>query len=194
MNKYLILEKTNPSYITNQLRFILKSIDKHVDHEYQIGDFIYGLLYDGYTKEEIVKQIKEIPKDVSLIAQKTLDYIDHRIENHWYDQNNWVDNDFIIEATEIFHIVCILDLQQTKKYYDLILDPDNRIIVPLANRNYKINRIYQGILESYIVKERLEREIEELKSKYKLLETHLKYMPGGEGYLEAKENFDSVKN
>jgi hypothetical protein len=34
------------------------------------------------------------------------------------------------------------------------------------------------------------KEIEELKYKYKLLETHLKYMPGGEGYLEAKEELD----
>lgn len=87
-----------------------------------------------------------------------------------------------------------MDLQQTKKYYDLILDPDNKIIVALANKNYKINRIYQDILESYIVKERLEREIEELKSKYKLLEMHLKYMPGGEGYLEAKEDFQSLQD
>lgn len=61
----------------------------------------------------------------------------------------------------------------------------------MANKNYKINRIYQDIIESYIVKERLEREIEELKSKYKLLETHLKFMPEGEGYLEAKEHFEN---
>lgn len=186
MSNYLRPDQQSPSYIIDQLRFILNSIDKHVDHEYKIGDFIYGLLYDGYTKEEIVKQIKEIPKDVSLIAQKTLDYIDHRVDRDWYQ------NEFCVEAIETFHIVCILDLQQTKKYYDLILDPDNRIIVALANRNYKINRIYQNILESYIVKERLEREIEELKSKYKLLEIHLTYMPGGEGYLEAKEDFDEI--
>lgn len=83
-----------------------------------------------------------------------------------------------------------MDLQEIKKYYEIILEPTNKIIVALANKNYKINRIYQDILESYIVKERLEREIEELKYKYKLLETHLKYMPGGEGYLEAKEELD----
>jgi hypothetical protein len=51
-----------------------------------------------------------------------------------------------------------LDLQEIKKYYEIILEPTNKIIVALANKNYKINRIYQDILESYIVKERLERD------------------------------------
>jgi hypothetical protein len=186
MTDYLRPHQQSHSYITKQLNLILNSIDKHVDHEHQIGYFIYGLLYDGYSKEEIVKQIKDIPKQLSLIAQKTLDYIDYQVERDW-----WYQNEFCVEAIEIFYIVCLLDLQQTKKYYDMILDPDNKIIVALANKNYKINRIYQNILESYIIKERLEREIEDLKSKYKLLETHLKYMPGGEGYLETMEHFEN---
>jgi hypothetical protein len=132
-----------------------------------------------------VKQIKDIPEELSLIALRTLDYIDNRVERDWYQ------NEFCVEAIEIFYVCCLLDLEGIKKYYDLILDPTNTIIVALANKNYKINRIYQNILESYIVKERLEREIEELKSKYELLETHLKFMPGGEGYLEAKEDFEN---
>ena len=193
--------KEDPSYITKcstlgvgplgpmtkQLNKILNSIDKYVDHEYKIGDFIYGLLCDGYTKDEIVKQIKEIPNEISLIAQKTLDYIDHRVEHDW-DQN-----EFCVEAIEIFHIVCLLDLQQTKKYYEIILDPGNSIIIPLVNKSYKINGIYQDILKSYIEKDKLERELKDLRDKYKLLETHLKYMPEGEGYLEAKEHFESLK-
>ena len=172
--------------MTKQLNIILNSIDKYVDHEYKIGDFIYGLLYD-YTKDEIVKQIKEIPNEISLIAQKTLDYIDYRINDEW-----WF-NQFGVEAIEIFHIVCLLDLQQTKKYYEIILDPGNSIIIPLVNKSYKINGIYQDILKSYIEKDKLERELKDLRDKYKLLETHLKYMPEGEGYLEAKEHFESLK-
>jgi hypothetical protein len=35
--------------ITNSLRLILSSIDKYVDHEFKIGDFIYGLLNFGNT-------------------------------------------------------------------------------------------------------------------------------------------------
>jgi hypothetical protein len=95
MTNYLRLDTSTHSYITKQLNIILNSIDKHVDHEYQIGDFIYGLLYDGYSKDEIVKQIKDIPEEISLIAQKTLDYIDHRIERDWYQ------NEFCVEAIEI---------------------------------------------------------------------------------------------
>jgi hypothetical protein len=192
MEKYI--QKETPSYLSKQLRFILDSIDKYVDHEYKIGDFIYRLLCDGYSKEEIVsavcvpyishQQIKEIPEEISLISQKILDYIDHRAEDEWFF------NQFGFEAIEIFHICCLLDLQQTKKYYEIILDPSNSIIIALANKNYKINQIYQGILESYVTKEKLEREIEIHKEKYKLLETHLKYMPDGEGYMEAKYHFD----
>lgn len=66
------IETSTTSYITKKLLLILNSIDKHVDHENKIGDFVYSQLYDGYTKDEIVKQIKEIPKEVSLIAQKTM--------------------------------------------------------------------------------------------------------------------------
>lgn len=95
MSSYLRPHQQSPSYITKQLNIILNSIDKHVDHEYQIGDFIYGLLYDGYPKDEIVKQIKNIPEEVSLIAQKTLDYIDYRVERDWYQ------NEFCVEAIEI---------------------------------------------------------------------------------------------
>lgn len=185
MSSYLRPHHQSSSYITKQLHIILNSIDKHIDHEFKIGDFIYSLLYDGYTKEEIVKQIKEIPEEVSLIAQKTLDYIDHRVERDWYQ------NEFCVEAMEIFHVCCLLDLDGIKKYYEMILDPDNKIIVALAYKKYKINNLYQSIFESYVVKERLEREINELESKYKLLETHLKYMPGGEGYFEANESFYS---
>ena len=125
--------------INNSLRLILSSIDKHVDHEFKIGYFIFCLLYEGHSKEEIVRQLREILNQVSLIAQKTLDYVDHRIEIHWYN------NEFCVEAIEIFHIVCLLDLDQTKKYYDMILDPENKIIIPFANKNYKINRIFQDI-------------------------------------------------
>jgi hypothetical protein len=71
--------------ITNSIRLILSSIDKYVDHEYKIGDFIYGLLYEGHSKEEIIMHVKQIPEEVSLIAQKTLDYIDDRIDDDWYN-------------------------------------------------------------------------------------------------------------
>jgi hypothetical protein len=63
----------------------------------------------------------------------------------------------------------------------------------LANKKYKINRIYQDILENYLTREKLERELEKYKEKYKLLKTHLKYMPEGEGYLEAKEHYEQLQ-
>ena len=41
--------------------------------------------------------------------------------------------------------------------------------------------------------EELERELKDLKEKFKLLETHLKYMPDGDGYLDAKEHFETIR-
>jgi cell division protein FtsB len=38
---------------------------------------------------------------------------------------------------------------------------------------------------------KLEKENEKLKRKLKELEEHLRYMPDGEGYLEAKADFES---
>jgi hypothetical protein len=53
MTDYIRPHQQSHSYITKQLHIILNSIDKHVDHEYKIGDFIYSLLYDGYTRKRL---------------------------------------------------------------------------------------------------------------------------------------------
>jgi hypothetical protein len=39
----------------------------------------------------------------------------------------------------------------------------------------------------------LEKENQEMKTRIEELELQVKYMPGGDGYLEAKEHFESLK-
>jgi len=93
------------------------------------------------------------------------------------EKDRWYSNEFSFEAIEIF-ICCLLDLSQTNKYFETILSKKKYLF---------INKIYHDVLEFYIIKEELER----YKEKYKLLKTHLKYMPNGEGYQESKEHFQS---
>jgi hypothetical protein len=59
------------------------------------------------------------------------------------------------------------------------------------------NRYFERCTENKIYKEensKMKEEIEGLKKKIEELELHLKYMPGGEGYLEAKEHLESLIN
>jgi hypothetical protein len=55
---------------------------------------------------------------------------------------------------------------------------------------YLYNRYFEMCREN----KEYEQEIRELKERLEELELQIKYMPGGEGYYEAKENFDKLKN
>jgi hypothetical protein len=166
------IDKSNPTHIQDTLLMIITNLDEY--KSYVTGDFIYSLLlYGSVSKIEIVEKIKLVPQMIPTIVEKTLSYI--HTESRFDD---WDHDGFCFEVIEIFHICCLLDLPQTKKYFD-----------SLSKMKYKIIRVYHDLLESYIVKE----ELEMYKKKYKLLETHLKYMPEGEGYLEAKNHFENCK-
>ena len=156
-------ESRNPNYISDILSIVINNREQYKD--YVVGDFIYGLLYESISKIEIVKKIKDFPQMIPSIVHETLTYIHGRIESDWDGR------DFCFEAIEIFHICCLLDLPQTKKYFENTL----------SKMKYKIIQVFNDILESYIIKE-----------KYKLLKTHLKFMPNGEGYQESKEHFESL--
>ncbi len=156
-------ESLSTTYISDTLLTIIKNRDQYED--YVVGDFIYGLLYESISKIEIIEKIKDFPQMIPIIVEETLSYIYGRIKSDWDGRN------FCFEAIEIFHICCLLDLPQTKKYFE----------TTLSKMKYKINKVYTDILESYIIKE-----------KYKLLKTHLKFMPNGEGYQESKEHFECL--
>jgi hypothetical protein len=156
-------ESRTPNYISDTLSMVINNRDQYKD--YVVGDFIYGVLYDSISKIQVVEKIKDFPQMISIIVKETLTYIYERIKS------DWDGTAFCFEAIEIFHICCLLDLSQTNQYFENTL----------SNMKYKIIQVYSDILASYIVKE-----------KYKLLKTHLKFMPNGEGYLESKEHFESI--
>ena len=164
-------ESLSMTYISDTLLTIINNL--HEYKSYVTGDFIYSLLLGSISKNKIVEQIKLLPQIITIIVEKTLSYIHSRIEDSWYR------SEFCFEAIEIFHICCLLDLSQTKKYFETTLSKKNYLF---------INKIYRDVLESYITKEELDR----YKEKYKLLKTHVKYMPDGEGYIESKNHFERV--
>jgi hypothetical protein len=163
------IDTSNPTYIQDTLLMIINNLDEY--KSYVVGDYIYGLLlYESVSKIEIVEKINLVPQMIPIIVEKTLSYTESRFDD-------WDNDGFCFEVIEIFHICCLLDLPQTKNYFD-----------SLSKIKYKIIRVYHDILESYVVKEELER----YKEKYKNLKTHVKYMPNGEGYQESKEHFESL--
>ena len=83
-----------------------------------------------------------------------------------------------------------------------IMCKDNIEKVRLWLNQYKINfsdimRTYPSFfknIEYIIEKNDNEVRIMELEDKVEELELQLRYQPGGEGYLEAKEHFESLLN
>jgi hypothetical protein len=94
-----------------------------------------------------------------------------------------------------------LDKYNTKKILDTIISSqifiecaeilcnyDSNNIFCNCNRTYN-NLLFDKYIERYKQVNKLEKENYELKEQIKQLELHIRFMPHGEGYQEAYENF-----
>jgi hypothetical protein len=90
-------------------------------------------------------------------------------------EDEWISSDKSVHATKLL------------EFYHLMDKEDREHMV-----GYFENKYFTKYVD--IVVDKLLRENKELGKKNEELELHIRFQPGGEGYLEAKENFDKLKN
>jgi hypothetical protein len=83
-------------------------------------------------------------------------------------------------------------LECIELFDDPIYQIDHDIMNESCDPMYK--HLYDSYLYRYREVKKLNKENDEMRKKIEELELQIKYQPGGEGYLEAKEHFESLKN
>jgi hypothetical protein len=78
-------------------------------------------------------------------------------------------------------------------FVDLDVIFDQQIRKTAFFTEIKLKYTFQKFLERDKKVFILEKENEEMKKRIQELELQVKYMPGGDGYLEAEEHFHSIK-
>lgn len=127
---------------------------------------------------------QEIIDYIKVSNQK--DLIDNLLEE--FENCNRLRIIYIFEYFNIFLVLCKIDIIKMQTFFNKI-------------KYKKIFDEYRDIFDSLELaikivnnENMLKEKIEKLEMENKLLETEIKYMPGGEGYLKAKENFEQLKN
>jgi hypothetical protein len=90
-------------------------------------------------------------------------------------EDEWISSNKSVHATKLL------------EFYHLMDKEDREHMVGYFENKYFTKNID-------IIVDKLLKENDTLKKKNEELELQIKYQPGGEGYLEAKENFDKLKN
>jgi hypothetical protein len=138
-----------------------------------------------YSHKEIVEYIRE---------NKKYDIVNDVLED-FVDKSNRLRIFYTHEYFNVFMVLCKIDLSKMAYYYN-------------SYRNTKLYDEYRTIFDSFKLAidinsrerkmmeriESMEMRNEILEREIRKLEIQIRYQPGGEGYLEAKEEFDSLKN
>lgn len=152
--------------------------------QFKLGNLFKNFQID-YISDYIIKNEKELIKTIIYAAISSFP-----------TYSNFGRQDHLINYTiSIYKLVCKLDIDFVVELYtkknigDLKFNSNGENTIPLlkfiidtelAERKYK--KDIQGLKD----------RIDELAEINKQLETHLEYMPGGNGYQEAKERFESI--
>jgi septal ring factor EnvC (AmiA/AmiB activator) len=70
----------------------------------------------------------------------------------------------------------------------------NETIEMIKNTNDALSSLKDEIINMKDENDKLKKELAEAYKKIELLENHIKYMPNGDGYIEAKKHFEEYSN
>ena len=168
MNKFIDLYQDELSNI-DFLDLICKELknNNYSPHHFLISITKYYTLADNNRLEIIRYLFKTFPNKI----KKNMYDICY-VWNAFQDPYKW------LECIELFD--------------DPIYQFDHNVVKENYDPMYK--HLYDSYLDRYREVKKLNKENDEMRKKIEELELQIKYQPGGEGYLEAKEHFESLKN
>jgi TPR repeat protein len=144
--------------------------------QYNVG-FMYFYHY-GSEKSIIMKTIKYF----QLAADQGFAKAQFKLGNIY--QNGYGVKKSIITAVKYYQLAADQDLLEARRKLDN-LKSSNEYIQYAECIEYEL-------LELQKIVEHQNRQIQELKQQNELLELQIKYQPGGSGYQETKEHFESL--
>jgi hypothetical protein len=119
----------------------------------------------------------------------------HDCKFHLRDTDEWIETtDKRMHGPQLIMFYDIMN-EEDKKHFSYLLDPKT---FNWSNKNYayewnkklidKVDTIYKRKMDE------LEKKMDELKKQHQLIRGELYYAPSGEGYIEAKKNFEDLQD
>jgi len=201
--------------VDSEFKNIIYNIIRAWNHNQQFPSIQF---YEGNFEDELNEYLKKLASKYNLVTEELLDSISKPLLKsgsiHPIDFMLRFGN-FVNDSNRILIIKYLFSKFGTemKKYQNEILDYVYRFknssinefieCIDVLTENDldlnkinllcdKVNILIRRYQHNYKKMRDLERENKSMKDKIKELELQIQFMPGGDGYLEAKENFEKL--
>ena len=169
--------------------------------------YIQSLVINDFIKNSIERlfdpELKMIVECVSSTEQNK--YLHFLLEVGFYCNEEWKEKimSYVIEKCPedlryyplaIYHLIRYMKCSTEKKieWVEFFSGKEYHELHENIHRELGTKEWYDVYIKNFRLNKELKKENEHLKSKIQLLEAHIQFMPDGDGYLEAKKNFESL--